>query len=341
MADGADEVVTGKELEGLSTEALEAIVAGRRVFARLMPRQKLELVAAARRIGHYVAVTGDGVNDAPALRAANIGVAMGKGGTDVAREAAELVVTDDNFATLVAGIEQGRIAYDNIRNVIFLLVSTGAAEVLVLGLAVVTGYPRTDHGTVLPLLPVQLLWLNLVTNGIQDVALAFEAGAPGVLDRPPRSPDEPIFDRVMVERTLVTAAVMGGVGFAAFWWMVSVAAWPADRARNGLLLLMVFFELVHIGSCRSEKVSIFRMNPLGNPLLVGATLLAFVVHVAAMHVPIMQRIIGVEPVGSGTAAVLFGLALTVTVAVELHKLRWRRRRSGVGFRGRDDSARQA
>src|SRR5690606_14824687 len=139
------------------------------------PEQKLRIVEAARRAGHFVAVTGDGVNDAPALRAANIGVAMGKDGTDVAREAAELVITDDNFATIVAGVEEGRIAYDNVRKVIYLLVSTGAAEVLLVTLALGAGLP-------LPLLPVQLLWLNLVTNGIQDVALAFEPGERGTLD---------------------------------------------------------------------------------------------------------------------------------------------------------------
>jgi magnesium-transporting ATPase (P-type) len=205
LASSADQVVAGRELEGKALDELQHYIHKVRVFARVAPRQKLELVEAAQWAGHFVAVTGDGVNDAPALRAAHIGVAMGKGGTDVAREAAELVITDDNFATIVAGVEEGRVAYDNIRKVIYLLISTGAAEVLMVGLAVAAGLP-------LPLLPVQLLWLNLVTNGIQDVALAFEPSEGDVLRRRPRSPKERIFDRLMIERTIIGAAVMGLVG---------------------------------------------------------------------------------------------------------------------------------
>ncbi|HUE83312.1 MAG TPA: HAD-IC family P-type ATPase [Pyrinomonadaceae bacterium] len=195
FATTSDQVVTGADLVGRSRDYLENIISEVRVFARVAPRQKLEIVEAAIISGHFVAVTGDGVNDAPALRAANIGVAMGKSGTDVAREAAELVISDDNFATIVAGVEEGRIAYDNIRKVIYLLVSTGAAEVMMIGMTIVSNLP-------LPLLPVQLLWLNLVTNGIQDVALAFEPGEGDVLSRKPRPPRERIFNRLMIERTI-------------------------------------------------------------------------------------------------------------------------------------------
>jgi magnesium-transporting ATPase (P-type) len=325
MADSPEQVVAGRDLEGLSARALEQVVARSRVFARATPRQKLELVDAAQQAGHYVAVTGDGVNDAPALRQANIGVAMGKSGTDVAREAADLVITDDQFATIVSGVEQGRIAYDNVRKVIYLLVSTGAAEILLLGLAVFTGLPTAVAGAVLPLLPAQLLWLNLVTNGIQDVALAFEPGEPGVLERRPRPPAEPIFNRLMIERTIVAGLVMGVVGFAAFCWMVEVGGWTERQARNGLLLLMVFFEIIHIGNCRSETVSAFRLSPFKSPILLGGTLLAVVVHVAAMHLPWTQRILHVEPVSIRAMASLFMLALTITAALEAHKWWWHRR----------------
>ncbi|UCE59796.1 MAG: HAD-IC family P-type ATPase [Phycisphaerales bacterium] len=315
LATEPGQVVTGPELVGKSAEDLRETVERGRVFARVTPRQKLELVDAARHAGHYVAVTGDGVNDAPALRAANIGVAMGNSGTDVAREAAELVISDDNFATVVAGVEEGRVAYDNVRKVIYLLISTGAAEVVLVALAVATGMP-------LPLLPVQLLWLNLVTNGIQDVALAFEPSEGGVLRRKPRPPREPIFNRLMIERTIIGAVVMGLVAFGVFGWLLS-AGWSEASARNGILLLMVLFEIVHIGNCRSETKSAFWLSPLRNPILIAGSALAMLVHVAMMYLPVGRTLLEVEPVKPAVWLVLLGCALTVIVAIEIHKLVWR------------------
>jgi magnesium-transporting ATPase (P-type) len=326
LADRPEQVITGRELERMGADELSAIVQDTRVFARTAPRQKLDIVEAARRAGHFVAVTGDGVNDAPALRQANIGVAMGRSGTDVAREAAELVITDDNFASIVSGIEEGRVAYDNVRKVIYLLVSTGAAEVLLLGLAVLTGLPASDAGVaILPLLPVQILWLNLVTNGIQDVALAFEPAEGEVLRRSPRPPGQRVFDRLMIERTLVAAVVMAGVSFGAFSWMIDVAGWSEAESRNVLLLLMVVFQNLHIGNCRSETKSAFRLSPLRSPILLGGAILAFAVHMLALHVPMAQRILGVAPVELPTLAAVFGLAMSIVVAIEIHKVWWRAR----------------
>jgi magnesium-transporting ATPase (P-type) len=311
LATNVTQVVTGRDLEERSPQEIQHLIQTTSVFARIAPHQKLQLVNAARESGHFVAVTGDGVNDAPALRAANIGVAMGKGGTDVAREAAELVLSDDNFATIVAGVEEGRIAYDNVRKVIYLLVSTGAAEIVLIGLAVATGLP-------LPLLPVQLLWLNLVTNGIQDVALAFEPGEGDALKRRPRSPGEPIFNRLMVERTIVGAAVMGGVGFATFYWMLKTGQ-SEFSARNSLLLLMVLFENIHIGNCRSESKSAFRLSPFRSPILLIGTLTAFLIHVVMMNLPIGNALLSTEPVDLKTWGMLIALSFTVLVAIEIHK----------------------
>ena len=314
LAREPDQVVTGGELVKMSPAQMEEAVRTACVFARVAPHQKLELVDAARRTGHFVAVTGDGVNDAPALRTANIGVAMGQSGTDVAREAAELVIRDDNFATIVAGIEEGRVAYDNVRKVIYLLISTGAAEVVLVGLALAAGLP-------LPLLAVQLLWLNLVTNGIQDVALAFEPSEGDVLNRSPRPPREPIFNRLMIERTIVAAVVIGVVAFAAFWWMLRTG-WSEVAARNAVLLLMVFFENIHIGNCRSETKSALALSPLRSPILLSGALIALMIHLGTMFLPLGQKVLQVAPVSLTTMACLWVLALSAFVAMEIHKWMW-------------------
>lgn len=311
IAEREDQVMTGVELQGKSSEEIAAMLDRIQVFARVAPEQKLHIVRAARQAGHFVAVTGDGVNDAPALQEANIGVAMGKDGTDVAREASELVITDDNFASIVGGIEEGRIAYDNIRKVIYLLISTGTAELILIGMAVFAGLP-------LPLLPVQLLWLNLVTNGIQDVALAFEPGEKGVMARKPRSPNEPIFDRLMIERTLSAAVVMAFTSFGLFYYLLE-QGWAEGEARNMVLLLMVLFECVHIGNCRSEYQSAFKLSPLRAPILLGGTLTAMTLHIISMHIPFMQNLLGTSPVSLEWWGVLALMSLSVLVIIEIHK----------------------
>ena len=318
LASDPSQVVNGVDLADKTPEQLAEIVGRVRVFARVAPRQKLQIVEAAQQAGQFVAVTGDGVNDAPALRAANIGVAMGKSGTDVAREAASLVISDDNFTTIVAGIEEGRIAYDDIRKVIFLLLSTGAAELLTVLLTVIAGLP-------IPLLPIQLLWLNLVTNGIQGVAIAFEPGEPGTLRRKPRSPREGIFNRLMIERMIVSVAFMGTVGFGTFYWLLA-NGWSEPAARNVLLLLMVLFENFHIGNCRSETRSAFTMSPLRSPMLMFGAIGAFVIHLIGMHVPFFQHLLRTSPVSPTTWLVVILLAVAVVPAMEIHKWTWRMRR---------------
>jgi P-type Ca2+ transporter type 2C len=317
LAQRDDQVVTASELEGKSVEQLGAMVNDVRVFARVTPRQKLQIVEAARKAGHYVAVTGDGVNDAPALRAANIGVAMGKAGTDVAREAADLVISDDNFSSIVGGIEEGRIAYDNIRKVIYLLISMGAAELLMVLLAVISGLP-------VPLLPVQLLWLNLVTNGIQGVAIVFEPGEGDSLRRKPRPPGEPIFNRLMVERLLVAVLVVGGGGFLVYDLCLRYG-FAVEDARNVLLLSMVLFENFHVGNCRSESRSAFALSPLRSPVLFFGTLGAFLMHVAAMYVPFLQGMLATKPVDVWLWCVAIGASVLIVPAIELHKWWWAKR----------------
>jgi magnesium-transporting ATPase (P-type) len=311
LAESHAEVVTGADLVGATRDHLRALLGRVRIFARLAPHQKLELVEAAQESGHFVAVTGDGVNDAPALRSANIGVAMGAGGTDVARESADLVLRDDHFKSIVSGIEEGRVAYDNVRKAIYLLVSFGAAEIATVVLAVAAGMP-------LPLLPTQLLWLNLVTNGIQGVAIAFEPNEGGVLQRSPLPPSEAIFDRLMLERTLLATVVIAGVCFLTYrHWLETGAS--VDEARNVLLLLLVLFMNLHVGNCRSERRSFLALSPLRSPLLLFGTIAAQLLHVAAMYTPPMQSLLRVQPVSLRTWATLLALASTILVAVELHK----------------------
>lgn len=320
LATSLDQVITANELDGKSPAELKDIVQRVRVFARVSPRQKLSIVNAAREAGHFVAVTGDGANDAPALQVANIGVAMGKSGTDVAREAAELVISDDNFRSIVSGIEEGRIAYDNIRKVTFLLVSLGAAELLMVLLAVVTGHP-------IPLLPVQLLWLNLVTDGIQSVALAFEPGEGDSLKHPPRPPSEPIFNRLMIERMIISVLTVGIGGFCVFSFALR-SGWSVEQARNLLLVVMVLFENFHVGNCRSETKSAFALSPLRSPLLFYGTIAAFSIHLLAMYVPFLRSILGTEPLTFGGWTVAILVALLIVPAMELHKLSWKLRTNG-------------
>lgn len=328
IAERAEQVITGERFEKMTGDEVRAVlgsapnaegtIAARmpsaRVFARVAPDQKLRIVKAARDAGHFVAVTGDGANDAPALKAANIGVSMGRGGTDVARDASDLVISDDNFATIVGGVEEGRVAYGNIRKVIYLLLATNGAEALMIVGAIAVGLP-------LPLLPVQLLWLNLATEGLQVVTLAFEPKEPGVLARPPRPPRESIFNRLMVERLLVGSLVSGGVSLAAFWWMIR-NGWAVEEARNVLLLLMVLFENVEVGNARSETRSAFLISPLRNRILLGSVVAAMMLHLTAMHWTPLQRVLGTAPVDARTWVTLGLLSLTVLVALEVHKLSW-------------------
>ncbi len=304
-------LLTGREIEALDDEALQERIARVRVVARAAPADKLRVVRAAQQAGAFVAVTGDGVNDAPALRQADLGVAMGRSGNDVAREAADLIITDDDFSSIVAGVREGRVAYDNVRKVTYLLVSTGAGEVLAVGASLALGLP-------VPFTAVQLLWLNLVTNGIQDVALAFEPPEPGVLRRAPRPPRERIFDRVMIERTQVAGAGFGGEGQAAIWgWLAEGRS--VEEARSLLVQLFVLFEIFHIGNSRSETRSIFRLSPFSNRLLLLGTLTAIGVHAMALYTPFFQGLLAITPPQPGDWLSLVAMAASIVAVMELHK----------------------
>ena len=312
LAESEAQIVTGPQLKKAETEAeIDQLTRDARVFARVEPEQKLHIVQSLQRSGHYVAVSGDGANDAPALKAAHVGVAMGDKGTDVARETADLVITDDNFASTVAGVEEGRVAYANVRKVIFLLISTGAAELVMFSLALLTNVP-------IPLLAVQLLWLNLVTNGIQDVALAFEPGEGNELKSPPRKPSESIFNRIMIERVIISALTMGCVAFTLFYSLLNMGM-TVEAARNSTLLLMVLFENVHVFNCRSETQSVLRHSVFLNPLLLFGTLAAQLIHILAMYLPWLRDVLQIQPVSLEHWGNLLLIAISVLVVMECHK----------------------
>jgi magnesium-transporting ATPase (P-type) len=315
LSQSGEAVVSGRHLSeagAVDSPAFEKLVASTRVFARVSPVQKLEIVDVLIRQGEFVAVTGDGVNDAPALRRANIGVAMGSG-TDVAKEVGLMIVADDNFASIVAGVEEGRFAYDNVRKVIYLLISTGLAEVLMFLTSILAGLP-------IPPLAVQLLWLNLVTNGIQDVALAFEGGEPGAMKRKPRKPDEGIFNPRMVGQTIVSGLTIGALASASWYWHIKTLGMDEALSRNALLLLMVLLQNVHVFNCRSEYASAFRVPLSRNYMLVLGVLVAQGIHILSMHLPLMQTTLRVAPVDLTEWLIALSLSLTLLAVMEIFKL---------------------
>ena len=314
IADSTMQAVTGNELAiafEQGEDAFSQCVHSTQVFARVSPHQKKQIIEQIMQDGDFVAVTGDGVNDAPALNHAHVGIAMGLRGTDVARESADIILTDDHFASIVDGITQGRVVYNNIRKVIFLLISTGAAEILLVIFSLL-------FGTSLPLFPLQLLWLNLVTNGIQDVALAFEPPEGNELKQKARPPNEPIFNRLMIERIVVNAIVMGCLAFALFKWQIDSGV-AEQEARNMTLLLMVLFENVHVLNSRSEQQSIFKQYFFGNKFLIFGMLAAQGIHIMAMYTPGLRELLGLSPVSLQQWSGLLGIALLLIVVDESHK----------------------
>ncbi len=312
IAISKDEVIDGLDISHWQESgAHKEEIAHKRVFARVSPEQKQLIVKTFQDLGHFVAVTGDGVNDAPALKHANIGISMGKSGTDVAREASDLILTDDHIGLIVNGIDEGRVAYDNIRKVIHLLISTGFAEIVLILLSMLFFIP-------IPLLPVQLLWLNLVTNGIQDVALGLEKAEPGVLKRKPRAPKERIFNKLMISRVVVGGLYMGISAFALFYTLLEYG-YEEDMARNITLLLMVLFENVHVFNSRTENHSIFKINHAKNRFLWMSVIIAQGVHIASMYSSSMQSVLNVQPVSLEMWSTLLFIALTLMAVMELEK----------------------
>ena len=314
IANDERDIITGPELlevEEKTPEKLTEVVNQKKVFARVSPLQKQLIVQKSKEGGHFVAVTGDGANDAPALKSAHIGVAMGAG-TDLTKDTASIIVSDNNFASIVSGVEQGRVTYSNLRNVIYLLLSTGLAEIILVSIPLFLGMP-------LPLVAVQLLWLNLVTNGIQDVALAFEKGHENLMNRPPRKPNESIFDRQMLEQMAVAAITMTALTFGLWYYHIEVLQTDMLIARSEVMMLFVLLQNFHLLNCRSERQSFFSIPVSTNPFLFVALLLAQGVHIAASYIPPVANALQIAPVPAKDWAMLLIMASSILVVMEVYK----------------------
>ncbi len=283
----SDKALTGDELERLGDKELYGAVEEVTVYARVSPHHKVRIVEALKRRGHIVAMTGDGVNDAPALKRADIGVSMGITGTDVAKEASDMVLTDDNFASIVRAIEEGRGIFDNIRKFVGYLLSANAGEVLVMFLATLI-FVRPEF---LPFLaPIQLLWINLVTDGLPALALGVDPIAKDIMDRPPRSPKESPLNREMAAVVLGVGALMAVVGLWAFQWQVGdqVSEALIQRGRTTVFTFIVVFELLFVFSIRSLRDPIHRSGPFANRWLILAVIASFILQLLVIYLPSLQ-----------------------------------------------------
>lgn len=332
IAREGEQVLTGRELESMSDADLFTQVRKVSIYARVSPHHKLRIVQQLMKHGEVVAVTGDGVNDAPALKAAHIGVAMGKTGTDVAREAADMVITDDNFASIFHAVGAGRVVFDNIRKVTLFLIPTGFAAIASILVAMALDLP-------IPYVAAQLLWINLVTNGLQDVALAFEPGDKDVNKRPPRDPREGIMSRLMYERSVLVGLIISAGVVYNFFSALSEGV-SLERARTIAVTTMVLFQFFQAWNSRSEIESVFRINPLSNPFLFYSMVAAFLAQVAVVYIPALQWVFQTEALSPGEWVSMGVTAMTVVLAVEADKaIRRYRQRTGAAAQGRSSASR--
>ncbi|WP_052507557.1 cation-translocating P-type ATPase [Desulfonatronovibrio magnus] len=311
----------GRNLEDMSDDDIDDLVKEVNIYARVSPEHKLKLVETLKGHGHIVAVTGDGVNDAPALQAAHLGVAMGKAGTDVAREASDMVLADDNFSSITNAVREGRVVFANIRKVTYFLLSTGVGLVITILSALFGPW----H---LPYVAAQVLWINLVTKGLQDVSLAFEPGEPGLLREPPRSPKEGVINKPVLMRMIGFGIYMAIGTLAVFWWVVQQDV-SLEMSRSVAMTQMVMFQFFHVFNCRSMHRSLFQMNPLGNPYLLGSVGLALLAHLGILHVSWLQAVFSTEPLSLEIWAVIVAVSATIIVVSEIDKMfiRWSRKKA--------------
>ncbi len=315
ILDTDDTVLTGRELALLPDQDLQRCVRTTRVYARVDPAQKIRIVTALQAAGEIVAMTGDGVNDAPALARADIGVAMGRGGTDVAREAASLVLLDDNFATIVAAVGEGRRIYDNIRKFIRFVITCNSAEIWTIFLAPFLGLP-------LPLLPIQILWINLVTDGLPGLALAAEPAEQDVMRRPPRPPQEGLLAQGMAWQIVWVGLLMAGITLLT---QAAGVLTGRDHWQTMVFTVLTLAQMWQVMAIRSDRASLFPQGLRSNLPLLGAVLLTFVLQLAVIYLPVCNGVFRTAPLTAGELAACIVVSSLVFAAVEIDKWRIRRR----------------
>ncbi len=309
-------VVTGQDLAGLSAEELLNTAEQVNVFARATPEQKIRLVQALQANGHVVAMTGDGVNDAPALKQADIGVAMGRAGTDVAREAADMVLTDDNFSSIQAAIEEGRGVFDNLTKFIVWTLPTNLGEGLVILVAIFLG-------TTLPILPVQILWINMTTAGFLGLMLAFEPREPGIMQRRPRDPKTPILTSELIIRIFLVGTLLLIGAFGLFRWELAGGA-SLDEARTVAVNVFVIMELCYLFNCRSLSRSVFQLGIFSNLWVLGGVGAMLAMQAIYTYAPFMNELFQTSSIGAASWIRIVVAGLICYVVVELEK-KFRRR----------------
>lgn len=332
--------MTGAMLDDLNDDELKDIVEETDVFARVSPEHKMRIVDALQANDEVVAMTGDGVNDAPAIKRADIGVAMGITGTDVAKETADMVLTDDNYASIVSAVEQGRVIYGNIRKFVFFLLSSNVAEIMIIFLATLAGLPA-------PLTAIQLLWLNLITDGAPALALAMEKGDPDIMDQKPRARNEPIVNRsmgigILIQTIVQTSAVLGAFVFGLAWHLEAGAVIPSgmnvlsyvlahdwrgidvQTANTMAFVTLSLAELFRAYTVRAERASIFQIGIFSNKYMQYAVGFSITLLLIVCSVPFLQSIFNTHFMTGREWGLVIGLALLPAVAEEITKIFLRR-----------------